>query len=614
MRTTIALLALLAILSSCAFGQGKITNDPNLSGTKVETDNKPDPRLAQKIAYSATRRAVVDILDDLSTTTGVTFQAGYNSKDWQVRDRKMNIFSKDARLADLMSSIARVMKFKWQLSGEGEKTTYRLYMDRKTLLDAETQSLRQEEKIEKELADKREKMLTDFGNLDSLPPQDLEKLKKEKPFMYVAASSGIASPLGRFFREVPSAAEALASAQELSLSAASLSPVAQQSILQSMQACMALGAKLGQVNKDVSPLLEDMAANAGRITLQLNGNMEHIQGSPMASSILGEINIRYGDENAGIPLFDPESKMANIFGKALIESQESGKPLNEIMKGMQGELIAAVMLQVKQDDSGEPISEHPEDSALDAKIKMKAKDPKLESVESALADATEFSVVSDSFGMSRGLVNFGDDEIVLKEALEKIADGFHYNWDKRTSILEFRDRNWFRKRNAQIPQAWIDAWKNTLKDTDTLDIGDLAQIAILTQEQFNVNIMADDDLTRSGVQGTIYPNRDWLRAYANLTESQRTAVFTEVGMNLSALTANQWSQIAKLITLRNAAYLESSDTHIILTGTKTSKDGRFEYAFSMTASDDLPPIKWTFTTPKYQEPPKEQPKEEPKKP
>jgi hypothetical protein len=380
-----------------------------------------------------------------------------------------------------------------------------------------------------------------------------------------------------------------------------------------MQAFVALTAK-HDPNGGIT-LPEDIYDNMGKISVQLNRHMEELKSTPMRGVMLGDITVGYGSKTIDLPLLDPDSKVANIVGSALLESQDTGQPLNEIMKSREGDVIAAFMLQVKQDDSGEPVSEHPEDPALDAKIKIKSKKTtSLESLQSELADAAGFSVVSDSFGISRGLVNFGDDEIVLKDALEKIADGFHYNWDKRSSILEFRDRNWFRKRNAQIPQAWVDGWKKTLKDTGTLDIGDLAQIAILTQEQLNVNVLSDDDLMRSGLNGAIYPHRDWLRAYAGLTEAQRTAVFSKAGLDLSLLTADQWVQVAKLITRHNGAYLEDADTHLILIGTRTPKATLFEYSFSITASEDIPPIKWSLATPKYQEPPTEQPKTEPDKP
>ena len=615
MRKIIIMLAMLFLASTCALALGKITVDPNTPEAKAKIAanvSNADLRLAQKITYHVSHRSVVNILADLSKMTGIKLSAGYNSKDWQVRDRKMNIFSKDATIADLMSSIARVMKFKWDISGEGEKTAYRLCMDRKALLDAETQALRQQEKYQEQLTDDRESMLTSLGDVGKLSPQELDKLKSEKPFMYLMASSGVAGSLDGFIREVPSAAGALASGQEFSMRSEDLTPSAQQKILQCMQSLWSLAEKLNG-GKDDSSLPSDISSNTDKFTVELNKRMEEFKADPTCSAMLGDISIQYGDHHLFyMPIIDPNTKFADLIGKAYIQSMEEGKPINKI-DGIQDELKAAVMLQMKEVGSGEPVAIHPEDAALDAKIKLKLKETKIEKVESALADASGISVVSDSYGVSAGLLKVESEEIVLRDALEKIADGFFYNWDKRSAILEFRDRDWFRKRNAQIPQAWIDAWKDTLKRTGTLDINDLAQIAMLTQEQFNVNIMTEDDLVRCKLPGLIYPNSDLLKFYAGLTEAQRIAVFALSGLDMSTLTAEQWKLAEKTITRRGRDYLRDTESHLTLAGTVSSKDGRFEYNFTVSTSGDLQPIKWTLLTPQYQEPPKEQPKTDQKK-
>ena len=85
---------------------GKITVDPNVPGAESPEDvSKPDTRVAEKITYQARKKTVLAILTDLSELTGVTLKAGYNNKDWQVRDRKMNIFATDVPLAQVMNSI-----------------------------------------------------------------------------------------------------------------------------------------------------------------------------------------------------------------------------------------------------------------------------------------------------------------------------------------------------------------------------------------------------------------------------------------------------------------------------------------------------------------------------
>ena len=195
----------------------------------------------------------------------------------------------------------------------------------------------------------------------------------------------------------------------------------------------------------------------------------------------------------------------------------------------------------------------------------------------------------------------------MKSNWNYIAQKCRYNWWNRSSIVEFRDRHWFRKRNAQIPQAWIDSWLDTFKNTGTLDIDDLAQIAVLTQEQLSVNILAEDAFERSDFVSVIYSNRDWLRAYASLDDSQKAAIFNSSGLDIATLNERQWKQISELITRKNGAFLQNSDATLKLSGKSDAIDKLTKYDLSLTTSDGLPPIQWSFTTPKYQE---EKPKKE----
>ena len=118
--SAILMVIVFAAAPHSAAAVGKITIDPNVPGAESSEDTpKPDTRVAQKITYQARKKTVLAILTDLTEMTGVTLKAGYNNKDWQVRDRKMNIFAEDVPLAHIMNSIARVMKFKWSKSGEG---------------------------------------------------------------------------------------------------------------------------------------------------------------------------------------------------------------------------------------------------------------------------------------------------------------------------------------------------------------------------------------------------------------------------------------------------------------------------------------------------------------
>ena len=137
MRGWILIGLVLAIASVCGANGADLPAAP-------ESD-KADARLSQKVTYEARHKPVKVILVDLSKMTGVTLKAGQSGKDWQVRDRKMNIFAKDLPLSSLMNSIARVMKFRWSKSVKVDPPAYRMYMNRKELAAAQSAKNRVDE-------------------------------------------------------------------------------------------------------------------------------------------------------------------------------------------------------------------------------------------------------------------------------------------------------------------------------------------------------------------------------------------------------------------------------------------------------------------------------------
>lgn len=617
---------LIFITASGAGAVGKITEDPNAPGAQKPQDSeqtaKTDARLAFKVTYEARAKSVRVILKDLAEMSGVTLYAGYNDSDWQVRDRKMNVFSKDVPLVQLMSSIARVMKFKWSIRGEPGAYTYRLYMDRRTLLDAEAKRVREEERYKQQQADRRQKMLEDFGKLGDLSEQDLAKLRQENPFMYLLATSGLGKSLGDFFGSVPPALEALATGQEISLSASNLPPMAQQGLVSAVQQLSSLEQRFS--GHDLS-LPEGLAENASQMTVQINRDMDRMAGMEV-SFLLGMMHISYpgadGESirSADVPFIDPESNFARILGSILDQAETEGKSVNDVAKGREAEFMEAVMSDSKRSDYGEPAPERADDPDLERKVKLeKIESPQLVDVEAALAEASGFALVSDNFGLQFGRLTAKDKEAELQQWLDDIADDYRYNWEKHGRVLELRDRFWFKKRAAQIPDAWLEAWRKTLKETGTLGLDDLAQIAMLTYEQINANVVTDEVLTRSGLMSAIFVGRDLLRLYATLNQGQKAMLLSESGLDLRALSPDQWTAAATLLTRRNASYVQNPDAQITITGVAPSRsyqvpeeDKRPRYAFRATTSDGYPPLDWQFLAPRYQEPPKkeEQPAKE----
>lgn len=600
MRKLIFVSLILALVIP-AFAVGKVTDDPNKVGAVAEApaaDLNADAKLGQKVTYTAVKKTVSSILEDLTKSTGVAFRAGRNSSDWQVRDRKMNIYVKDVPLNELMNSMARVMKFKWEIGGKPGDLSYRLYMDRRTLLDAEAQRVRAEQKAAEEAAQKRQKGLLQYGQLRNLSDADKAKLKQDNPFMYIVATSGMGGSMSSFFAESPGALEAITSGQQFEVKGSTLSPTAQAGLAGAMQQIVGLEARFNG-GKARTTLPADIASNMGAVTVQINRNLDMMKGMPQANMMLGEMDIRYKGGSVGIPMLDPESPMTKLIGKALIQSEDQGRPVDEVMKDLVPEFISAMTKQIKADTSGETIIEHADDPVLHNKITLKDPGRALPDVEKSLADASKFAVVSDFFGgwsLPMGQVPTTESE--LKDVLDKIGDNYTYNWDKHSNVLELRDRNWFKKRAAQIPEAWLERWRQELTKDGTIDIDELAQMAALTQEQISVNLMADDILRTA--LGSVYSGREILRLYGALSSDQRSMLLAG-GLNLGSLNQDQWAQAQKTIQARGGGTLDF-DRKCYIVGVRTQKGKAYDYKFTLYDSSKNELSSWNMNTPTYTPP------------
>lgn len=600
MRSVIISLILILAIGSVSIGADVIRVDPNASpaNPKPEPEQQVDIRLAQKITYVAEKKTVSTIISELSEMTGITLNAGYNKQDWQVRDRRMNIFANDVTLAHLMNSIARVMKFKWSVSDDSKAPSYRLYMDRQTLLNAESQKAREEERYKQQQAEKRRSTIEQFGELDNLSPEELAKLRDENPFLYLAKTTGVSDSLASFFKEVPMAVDALSSGQEMVMSASRMTPAAQQGVLNAIRS---LNKIENTIERRDNTLPDDLAQNIGRVTVSMNQGLAMMEGRPEAGMLLGDITMAYNGRTYGVPILDPNSKMARLIGKMVVKSLEENRPMNEVGKGMEVEIIAAMISDRKQSSFGEPPIEHGDDPALDKKVKLKnpGMGRNLSDIQAQLVEASGMTIVSDCFGRIYGFSSITAEETEIRKILDNIADTYNYNWDKKENIIELRDREWFRKRAAQLPEAWLEKWRQSLKKTGTLPLDEITQIAALTLEQFNTNISGDEVLGKANLQNAFYVARDIIRFYSSLDQQQKQMVFSETGLNSRMLSPAQWSQLEKLILKRNGAILEDPDAVISISGTM-DKD---QYNFILTSSvPDTRPVTWALQAPKYEEP------------
>lgn len=609
---SLLLISVICVVSAaCAHGQ--LAVEPSLGASPKSDEKSPvDSRLEQKVTINAKRKTVSSILAELSKATNVALTAGANKLDWQVRDRKMNIFVKDVPLASLMGSIARVMKFKWSKREKDGVFAYSLYMDRKTLLDADARRGREDARVDDHLKAGRQSLLESFSDSHDNYDQNPEALKQDDPQLYVLTKFGVASALGSFFNKVPEACQAFASGQQLSFSGADLSPEAQVVFGQAAEGIRRMRelvsyATPGSAEADLFPPPQQIGDDIGK--WQISINSDDFSKKRYGTSYLGDITILWpapvepGDlSSAGVEcrLYDSSSNAGRRYGEMLVGALEQKAPVYSA--DLDTQISGAVVKEEITTDLGDPVTVHSDDAQLHRRVKLPViiQNEMSERLE-ILSDASKLGVVSDCFGRHFPSFDSSTDEMELKDILDKLVLSYDYNWDKHGSILEFRDRHWFKKRGDQIPDAWIETWRQAVKKTGMLDLEDLADIAMLDQGQYEANIQSDEVLVVKAANAVVY--RELLRLYASFVALQQGAVFSNTGLNLRSVSPDQWVLVEDLLRRDDGLVLQDPEIPLRLFATRVDesvisgkdvKPGKLAYNFRLVFDEEHKPLEWVL--------------------
>ena len=592
-RLMAAYLVLIALcFSEPVSAVGKSTIDPNAAKMSVagQMISDMDIGTSRKVTYEARRKTVVSILAELSAMTGVTLKAGYNNEDWQVRDRRMNIFVKDVPLSNLMDSIARVMKFQWSKSERDGVVSYRLYMDRKTLLGAESKRLAEEAQVRKRQLDGRQRFLSALEAAAGMSEEEQEKLEAQSPYLYERAG-GPTRFLPRIFAELPLAKQAFLSGEDFTSDIGALSAELRQELVGEIGFKERTSGTIG-----ISALGAPSCTN---MSVQRSGDSKPLV-LPYVETGMGVMRFELKGANGSCmgarKFVDPESDLPKLEAKYMDAVLHNGD--YEKLAGEMTEVGKALVV-----DMGDPLVEHSDDPELTAKVRMKMEGNEFANVLAALAGSSGFSVVSDSFDKSFWNLAFREDEIVIRAALDRVESVCRYNWDRHGSTLELNTRDWYRKRAAQVPEAWLEAWRKEFKSRGMMDMDGLSQMALLTPEQLGANVYGDDVLGQAHLGQ--WNDREFLRLYAALGKQQRAAILSEQGLALDSL-ADDGSPAVQGLLQR----CSTTKGGLSLVG-KRIKDGeRIRYELHVvTSSGGDSGIGWTIWCPRYTPPVEEKPKE-----
>ena len=199
--TVIGLLAIFTMAAMCAEtydpNAGSAVAEKSASGDRLSSDS----HLSAKITFSGKKIPIRKVVEELTQMGGIALRAGTSNKDWEVRDRKVNVFAKETPLYEVMNAISRVTGFKWSIEEEENKPLYRIVWDPKSRQEVEAlrESIQQTDDLA--ASDIRNQSLDSIMNLNNMSSEDLAKLKTSNPYLFwmAASSAGAVPSLKRSF-------------------------------------------------------------------------------------------------------------------------------------------------------------------------------------------------------------------------------------------------------------------------------------------------------------------------------------------------------------------------------------------------------------------------------
>lgn len=523
-----------------------------------------DPRLEKKISFDAEGKRLIEVFSDLSKSTEVELNAGEDKNDWLVYDRKVIIHVKDMALRDLMQEIAAVLRFHWSRGGEDGKWNYRMWQDKQQREEEESLLKSSEDQKAQQFREKRENALSDIANLGSLSSTDAASLKADSPWRYVLATQPLGKDVAAFFDSFAEARNAFIQGHESTFAVSQLPQNVQAMVRRIAESYDSLEGSIGAT--------EDHADLLSRFDkLQVTINRRSLSGNDdaLSRSLLGRISIGSGSESFEIPLFDPASPMAKALGSAIVALQ-GGASKDAVGKQLRTDMETVVSL-------GEQATKTARDTSSDPALRQSVKlfdvdnNAPLPMTLKALAEKAKTNVVSDYFPGVIATISGG--EKTLGDQLEAISAAYGINWTKDSGIIQFRDKEWYKKRSWDVPEEWINYWSARGKKNDGLQFIDLVQIGCLRDDQIDHTIMTNPSLVTYGA-GEAARNRQILRFYGSLSPDQQNLMSAQnQKLMVSALSAEQWQILQDALAKKGVAYAAATQTSQFLQMTRSGGEG-----------------------------------------
>jgi len=508
-------------------------------------DLKADSRLEVKVSLSMGNATLESVLQALSQKTGVPMAAGQKSEEWQVREMPVNVFVKDVPAWEVMEHLSKLTDFVWSAVGEGDSKGYRLWQDLKA------RQVQAEEKDKRVRALQAERTRRGVQNLESLArlsratPKEIEAMAEKDPAAFLFATRP-------GFKAVPVIIASLTPEQQLRATTKEGLRIPYKDLPDPVKTAVRdMGAGLLDLIKKLAP--QEVPAitkepDWEKTALVIKApDYEQVGVIGENIPVTGEMRIE-GDESSilsamSLPIFDTSSSFGKLIGQALTQISE-GAPIVNLQVMMQEEFAKIVAKDITES------SPAPSDPELEKKIKWEVKGWSSQDKElKALHEASGLNIIADGLPQPQmqgpSIAAAMGQEAPVYQILNRFKVLFGLDWQKDGSVIRMRDRDWAKKRDWLIPRSMLDRWKAKAKTDEGIRIGELIEMAGLSEDQSKYGLLAERDLLYYSL--LVNDNtRPLLKLLGSLTSEQAKALESGEKLAIDSLSAEQVGYIQKV--------------------------------------------------------------------
>lgn len=555
---------MIGIATMFGFSMVSVAQEP-AAGTEV----KPDPRLNQKITYSAAGLPLSEVTEALTKLTKVHIEAGIGVRDWKSRERRISVRAKDKTLGETLNQIAKTLHFFLGRFGKEGEWEYRLWQDLKGREFEKAMLLTQQEAAERSIKETRKAIFTDAEKALSMSKADALKLKTTDPWTAFLGGTESGRAYSELMRGLPDVSkELMLRGREVNLSVGELSPEMQGSLKRMVDNDKLTKMQMGMVG---APSLDKFEPE--RLVLM---QMDSIGGRMASVSALGMVGVTLvigkpiepampdpkspiaemfgGMPLAGMPIAGSDSLLGRMIGMMGLTLEEGGD-LTQAVQAMGADMEAVfretLAKRVKP-------TEKPTDPVLLQEVEpikqgFDLKDPTKAALDK-LAEVTRLGFILDFYPSQQDTMAMGLGFSVKKEPLYKALDAFQmagYEWEYSDGFVRLRPKDWAVQRSYDIPDAFIEKYRKKLETDGWFDLDTTAEIVFaLTEGQLLNRFAQDPELLPAASmlqQGAFGGANDLLWVYGGLTAPQKAQMKTDAGLPFAALSDAQWDKMADVV-------------------------------------------------------------------